>query len=509
MLNFEVRDIMKSLDERDYEYLSKNKGANRVAESKLWGTSKTSYQDMGEAKIIVKHNRPVNGDFAAGRSQHIDSIYIESSQGERFKYPYKHLNGARAMARHVANGGNPYDSIGVHVIGLSEELSKLKMFKGYVDRNPVVSEAMDSIRPKVVERMDQIKKDIHKLQSQAGYNVFVESFEEQQPNDIPEEIMNDWIDRLTIRTFNEDLKNVFPYIYKLVDETSLPVKELTIEDLVDNSYKSVYNDVPSELEEMSVYESVLDSIVNEENTLFKGGQSEEEGIAILNDLLANGITVKDRMAIMDLIDDPQLSDVFDEMDDLDPDMEIDGILKDYIKIYDEDNGTNLMDKIQWPDSQEEQPEEMPQEEPPATTEPVQDVQPAAPNETEQPVADSIQYESHPFAKAVHKAKKAGMKLEDTMTVGNKEITLKDAILMAGMKVEEFFDSETLDKQKIAEYVKSMYNSESGDFPKGETGVILAVEKQFGESAVGIAQHTIKELRQVFEQNRLKKLAGIS
>ena len=29
------------------------------------------------------------------------------------------------MARHVAEGGNPYDDFGKHVVGLSEELAKL------------------------------------------------------------------------------------------------------------------------------------------------------------------------------------------------------------------------------------------------------------------------------------------------------------------------------------------------------------------------------------------------
>ena len=38
---------------------------------------------------------------------------------------YKHLTGARAMARHVAEGGKPFDDFGTHIIGLSEELSKL------------------------------------------------------------------------------------------------------------------------------------------------------------------------------------------------------------------------------------------------------------------------------------------------------------------------------------------------------------------------------------------------
>jgi hypothetical protein len=49
---------------------------------------------------------------------------------------------------------------------------------------------------------------------------------------IPEDIMSDWIDRLTIRTFNEELKTAFPYIFKLVSETDIPVKELSADDLL-------------------------------------------------------------------------------------------------------------------------------------------------------------------------------------------------------------------------------------------------------------------------------------
>ena len=70
----------------------------------------------------------VNDEKVSGRIRHIGSIYIESSEGERFKYPYKHLNGARAMARHVAEGGNAYDDFGKHIVSLSEEMAKLRKF---------------------------------------------------------------------------------------------------------------------------------------------------------------------------------------------------------------------------------------------------------------------------------------------------------------------------------------------------------------------------------------------
>ena len=49
--------------------------------------------------------RPVNEEQRGARSRNISSIFVENAEGERFKYPYKHLNGARAMARHVSHGG--------------------------------------------------------------------------------------------------------------------------------------------------------------------------------------------------------------------------------------------------------------------------------------------------------------------------------------------------------------------------------------------------------------------
>jgi hypothetical protein len=163
---------------------------------------------------------------------HIDAIYIENAVGERFRYPVRHLNGARAMAQHIAHGGNPYDEIGQHVVSLSEELSKLRMFKGYVSRTPVVSESMSAVNDKVIERIEQVKKDIHQLQQARHYEAFAESFSPSKSKEIPEEIMLDWVDRLTVRSFKEELKDVFPYIYKLVDESEIPTKELDPEDVL-------------------------------------------------------------------------------------------------------------------------------------------------------------------------------------------------------------------------------------------------------------------------------------
>jgi hypothetical protein len=231
MLTFDTRDIAKSnLNKRDYEHLAQESGELKMSESKLFGTSKTSYQDIGEAKIIVKHSAPVNYNNPAGRTQRIESIYIESSSGEKFRYPARHLNGARAMAVHVANGGTPYDGIGLHIAGLSEELSKLRQFKNYTQRSGVMAEALGDITQRVLDRIDAVKYEVSQLQKQTHYEAFRESFAPSESQEIPEDMVNSWVDALTIRTFNEELKSVFPYIYKLVSEKR--EGELNYEDLV-------------------------------------------------------------------------------------------------------------------------------------------------------------------------------------------------------------------------------------------------------------------------------------
>lgn len=233
LLNYDVKRMGKSnLDKRDYAFRSKVKD-DMIMENKLFGTSKMSYQDLGEARLIIKHSQQINPELAAGRTMHIENIYIENAMGERFRYPVKHLNGARALAEHIKAGGNPYDGIGQHITSLSEELASLRKFKNYVGRQEQLSEAMGDITSKVMERIDSIKKEIHSLQRPTYYQQFAESFVEHEEQMIPEAVMDDWIDRLTIRTFNEELKGVFPYIYKLVDESELPVRELTAEDLLD------------------------------------------------------------------------------------------------------------------------------------------------------------------------------------------------------------------------------------------------------------------------------------
>ena len=57
-----------------------------------------------------------------------------------------------------------------------------------------------------------------------------ENFEKPNLDEVPEDVAENWIDQLTIRQFNEELKDIFPYIYRLVAEAT-KAKELGPDDL--------------------------------------------------------------------------------------------------------------------------------------------------------------------------------------------------------------------------------------------------------------------------------------
>ena len=193
LLNFTTRDITKSnLEKRDYKYLAQRSGDSNMTESKLYGTARVSYQNIGEARIMIKHTESINQESATGRVQKIGSIYIESSEGERFKYPYKHLSGARAMAQHVSEGGKPFDDFGQHITGLSEELNKLRKFKTYMNRSSVMAEGLKGYMEAVDVRLENIKTEVMKLQRSTYYKEAFENFTPVVNENVPEDVAENW-----------------------------------------------------------------------------------------------------------------------------------------------------------------------------------------------------------------------------------------------------------------------------------------------------------------------------
>ena len=90
------------------------------------GKNKSYNNQPGNAKVVIQHSRAIGE--GEQRFRNIGALFVENAQGERFKMPFKSIGGAKAMARHVSEGGNPYDSFGQHISEIVNEINTLGKF---------------------------------------------------------------------------------------------------------------------------------------------------------------------------------------------------------------------------------------------------------------------------------------------------------------------------------------------------------------------------------------------
>ncbi len=227
MLDFDVRSFGKRIKPKNYAYKIEQNKEQTMSDvfnegmSPLEGSSRTSRQTLENVRLIVKHRNAVNEESRGARSRNISSIFVENSEGERFKYPFKHLNGARAMARHVASGGIPSDMVGEAIVGLSSNLAKLKEFMGVVSKQKLVNESNRSVVLNVKRNMESIKESIKRIQGANGYTAFVESMalnEEKVIEEASEDTINSYVQKFTKSSFEESLKDILPLVHRVNEE---------------------------------------------------------------------------------------------------------------------------------------------------------------------------------------------------------------------------------------------------------------------------------------------------
>ncbi len=210
-----VSDSIKVINDND-----DNASEIREALSKLAGTHLKSNQTLDDStKIIIKHSKSIDEEVRGSRSRHIDTIYVENSQGERFKYPFKNMSGARAMARHIHEGGTPYDNVGKTIISVSEDNMKLSKFLRY-SRNNGLNEANQDTIDAVSKKVESNKRFLHTLSNVNTYEATVNSIEDKIEEDKELDVAS-LKDAFTKRVFDENIEEVLPMVQKIIDEAGI------------------------------------------------------------------------------------------------------------------------------------------------------------------------------------------------------------------------------------------------------------------------------------------------
>jgi hypothetical protein len=161
---FNVRKYGRELEPKDFAYQAS------MMEAAMWGSTKTSYQKFGPAKLIVKHLAPVREGIIGARGRNILSMFVETTEGERFKFPETHLSAGRAFANHIAQGGKPHDSLGTQIVELAQESLQLARVNRYIySARNTLGEGATALRPPIKSRIVEIRKALTSLSKPRGY----------------------------------------------------------------------------------------------------------------------------------------------------------------------------------------------------------------------------------------------------------------------------------------------------------------------------------------------------
>jgi hypothetical protein len=321
MLAFDIRDINRSnLTKRDIDQSAKQQSAYKsseapVTESVQWhGTTRTSIQEFGPTRLIVRHSEAVDETKPGARSRKIESMFVETAEGERFRMPYNKLSLGRAMAQHLAHGGRIYDEAGQHIQGMAEEMNNLAFFVRSTRHRQFEDTETTGMVESAIERYRHLKSGLGKMGRTRGYHEFAESF--MPTGNIEEDYDIDQLkERFVKKMFDDRLTAALPYVYRAYQTRQVGEQRFVeeFEDWTENV-------------EQGVHESIdIDGLTELMNEPIKAGEEGMDAQAAitpyvqddeLNDLLAQHAQIQGADADVRRVIDDYLVDNYPEYNSL-------------------------------------------------------------------------------------------------------------------------------------------------------------------------------------------------
>jgi hypothetical protein len=177
-----------------------------------YGTKKVSYNgEPTQARLMIKHNRTLEETDA--RYRFVESVFIETVDGERFKLPFVSMTGARAMLEHVRQGGKPYDIRGCHIVEMVNELKLLNRFNRASSRK-VFEGTSQEIIVEAQRHYQKLKESLKKIGGNRGYREYFESW--HPIDDSPHEELVENIKTMFIeQTIDSRIEDALPLLARL------------------------------------------------------------------------------------------------------------------------------------------------------------------------------------------------------------------------------------------------------------------------------------------------------
>ena len=196
-----------------------------------YGTRRVSYVgEQTEARLVIKHNRMIGEDDK--RYRYVESLFIETVDGERFKLPFVKLSGGRAMLEHVKQGGRPYDIRGQHINEIVREMAVLSRFNRASQQR-----VFEGITQELVETVQhyyaELRENLQHIGTGRGYKQYFESW---TPADIGDEtaLVEDLKTMFIEQTLDARIEAALPTLAKIQQRGNAMKEAQIFENWVNN-----------------------------------------------------------------------------------------------------------------------------------------------------------------------------------------------------------------------------------------------------------------------------------
>jgi hypothetical protein len=176
-----------------------------------------------ESRLMIKHNRALGEDEARFRC--VESLFIETAEGERYKLPFKNLTGGKAMLEHVRNGGRPYDTRGQHIAEMVTELNVLSRFRR-ANHGRIFEGDTAALVDQTNAYYETARRTLKSLSTKSGYNTYFETWDPEQVTE--EEMVIEGLKHLFItQTLDQRIEEALPILAR-IQQQGTEMKEANI-----------------------------------------------------------------------------------------------------------------------------------------------------------------------------------------------------------------------------------------------------------------------------------------
>lgn len=181
-----------------------------------YGTRKVSYSDQPQrTRLMIRHTRNLGEGEA--RYRNIESLFVETEDGNRFRLPFRKLIGGRVMARHISEGGTPYDAFGQHITNMMNEMDVMSRFVRAA-RARGFSGSAGAMAETAIRHYAALKQKAKRMVGQRGYREEREAFRPDQFTD--SEVTAEAIrDMFVEQSLDHRIEDALPILARLAEQS--------------------------------------------------------------------------------------------------------------------------------------------------------------------------------------------------------------------------------------------------------------------------------------------------